>query len=132
MSTPSKAVIPNLSLGLSLSSPYLEPDRLDSFMHRMLVSRISRRVLAEHHIALSSLHTARRRGKVVPEDRVGVIHLRLPVKDSIEKCAKYLRKRPLDADQDQVEGTSADAPWPEVIIEGHLDIKFSYIPAHLE
>ncbi|KDQ64529.1 hypothetical protein JAAARDRAFT_28172 [Jaapia argillacea MUCL 33604] len=46
-------VIPNLSLGLSLSSPYLPPDQLDSFMRRMLVSRISRRVLAEHHLSLS-------------------------------------------------------------------------------
>ncbi|KZT66020.1 alpha-ketoacid dehydrogenase kinase [Daedalea quercina L-15889] len=127
-----KAVIPNLSLGLSLASPYLEPDRLDSFMHRMLVSRISRRVLAEHHIALSKYFSARQRGDRMPEDRVGVIHLRLPVRDSIEKCARFLRKRPYDADQDQIEGASADAPWPEVIIEGHLDVKFSYIPAHLE
>lgn len=101
-------------------------------MHRMLVSRISRRVLAEHHIALSNLYSARHRGEPVPEDRVGVIHLRLPVKDSIDKCARYLRRRPLDADQDQMAGPSADAPWPEVAIEGHLDIKFSYIPAHLE
>ncbi|KAH9938135.1 alpha-ketoacid dehydrogenase kinase N-terminal domain-containing protein [Fomitopsis serialis] len=127
-----KAVIPNLSLGLSLSSPYLEPDRLDSFMHRMLVSRISRRVLAEHHIALSRYFSTRQDGKRIPENRVGVIHLRLPVKDSIEKCARFLRKRAYDAEQDQIEGTSADAPWPEVVIEGHLDIKFSYIPAHLE
>jgi len=127
-----KAVIPNLSLGLSLSSPYLEPDRLDSFMHRMLVSRISRRVLAEHHIALSRYFSTRQDGKRTPENRVGVIHLRLPVKDSIEKCARFLRKRAYDAEQDQIEGASADAPWPEVIIEGHLDVTFSYIPAHLE
>ncbi|TFY57920.1 hypothetical protein EVJ58_g6731 [Rhodofomes roseus] len=127
-----KTVIPNLSLGLSLSSPYLEPDRLDSFMHRMLVSRISRRVLAEHHIALSRYFSARQSGQRIPEDRVGVIHLRLPVKDNIEKCARFLRKRLCDADQDQIDGASAEAPWPEVIIEGHLDIKFSYIPAHLE
>jgi len=37
----SAVVIPNLSLGLSLSSLHLSPDHLDSFMRRMLVSRIS-------------------------------------------------------------------------------------------
>lgn len=45
----SATVIPALSLGLSLSSPYLAPERLDSFIRRMLISRISRRVLVEHH-----------------------------------------------------------------------------------
>ncbi|KAF7355339.1 Protein-serine/threonine kinase [Mycena sanguinolenta] len=52
-------VIPTLALGLSLSSPHLSPDDLDSFMRRMLVSRISRRVLAEHHIALSEIRSGK-------------------------------------------------------------------------
>ncbi|KZT05524.1 alpha-ketoacid dehydrogenase kinase [Laetiporus sulphureus 93-53] len=127
-----KSVIPNLSLGLSLSSPYLAPERLDSFMRRMLVSRISRRVLAEHHIALSRYLTAKRNGETVSDDRVGIIHLGLRVKESIEKCARFLRKRPYDADGDAIEGAAADAPWSDVVIDGHLDTKFSYIQAHLE
>ncbi|CCM01573.1 uncharacterized protein FIBRA_03633 [Fibroporia radiculosa] len=127
-----KAVIPNLSLGLSLSSPYLDPDRLDPFMHRMLVSRISRRVLAEHHIALSKHLAAKRKGHTVPDDRVGVIHLGLCVKDSIEKCARFLRRRPFDVDQDCVQDVVQDVAWSDVIIDGHMDTKFSYIQAHLE
>lgn len=101
-------------------------------MHHMLVSRISRRVLAEHHIALSNLYSAQHHGGPAEQDRVGVIHLRLLVKDCIDKCARYLRRRSLDADQDEISGPSAGAPWPEVFIEGHLDTRFSYIPAHLE
>lgn len=128
----SKAVIPNLSLGLSLSSPYLEPDRLDSFMRRMLVSRISRRVLAEHHIALSNSLSAIRQGSSATEDRVGIIHLGLNVRKSIEKCATFLRKWPFDVDQDRVEGTAHDGESSEVIIDGYLDTKFSYIQPHLE
>ncbi|OBZ70446.1 [3-methyl-2-oxobutanoate dehydrogenase [lipoamide]] kinase, mitochondrial [Grifola frondosa] len=123
-----KTVIPNLSLGLSLSSPYLAPDRLDSFMRRMLVSRISRRVLAEHHIALSKAMTS----KLCPTDRVGIICTGLKVKDSIEKCARFLRKRRHDVDQDPENGIPSDAEWSEVIVDGHVDTRFAYIREHLE
>ncbi|EMD40722.1 hypothetical protein CERSUDRAFT_111301 [Gelatoporia subvermispora B] len=125
-----KAAIPNLSLGLSLASPYLSPDRLDSFMRRMLVSRISRRVLAEHHIALSKTLALERDGDISPKDNVGIIYTNLSVKDSIEKCARFLRKRPVDVDRDAIPGS--DAPWSEVTIDGHLDTAFAYIREHLE
>ncbi|PCH41005.1 alpha-ketoacid dehydrogenase kinase N-terminal domain-containing protein [Wolfiporia cocos MD-104 SS10] len=127
-----RRAIPNLSLGMSLSSPYLPPDRLDPFMRRMLVSRISRRVLVEHHIALSKVVSAKQRGEPVPENRVGIINLSLHVKDSIERCAMYLRKRPFNVDQDCRMGAACDAGWSEVIVDGHLDTKFSYIQAHLD
>ncbi|KAJ3555829.1 hypothetical protein NM688_g2360 [Phlebia brevispora] len=123
-------VIPNLSLGLSLSSPYLAPDRLDSFMRRMLVSRISRRVLAEHHIALSRDLQAKRDGNKSPSHNVGIIDTALNVKDSIDLCTTHLRRRPFDVDNDR--GANATADWPEVIVDGHVDIKFPYIKEHLE
>ncbi|KAH9951574.1 alpha-ketoacid dehydrogenase kinase, partial [Amylocystis lapponica] len=126
-----KAVIPNLSLGLSLASPYLAPDRLDSFMRRMLVSRISRRVLAEHHIALSKA-TARRQKKLATDDHVGLIYTELGVKDSIKKCASFLQKRPHDVDGDTFEGATHDVAWSEVIIDGHVNTRFAYIKEHLE
>ena len=127
----SKSVIPNLSLGMSLSSPYLLPDRLDSFMRRMLVSRISRRVLAEHHIAL----TKSIREQSDPNrtrDSVGIIATGLSVKDLIRKCARYLQQRPCNADGDERGGPVSDIPWSEVTIDGHPDIKFAYIREHLE
>ncbi|KAH8105831.1 alpha-ketoacid dehydrogenase kinase [Cristinia sonorae] len=125
-------VIPSLSLGLSLSSPYLAPDRLDSFMRRMLVSRISRRVLAEHHVALSQAFQRGREGKVPSGAPVGIIHTGLNVKESIERCAAYLRSRPYDVDQDIMEGGSANLDWSEVAIDGHLETTFAYIREHLE
>ncbi|OCH94093.1 alpha-ketoacid dehydrogenase kinase [Obba rivulosa] len=127
-----KAAIPNLSLGLSLASPYLAPDRLDSFMRRMLVSRISRRVLAEHHIALSKIVALERDGDTSPKDNVGIIYTHLCVKDSIEKCARFLRKRPLDIDRDAIQSATSEAAWSEVVIDGHLDTRFAYIREHLE
>ncbi|KAI0796657.1 alpha-ketoacid dehydrogenase kinase [Abortiporus biennis] len=106
-------VIPSLSLGMSLSSPYLEPERLDSFMRRMLVSRISRRVLAEHHVALSATYEARKAGDKRSNDH-------------------YLRNRPLDIDNDFPPDKISKAEWSEVIVDGHLGTKFAYIREHLE
>ncbi|KAI0036852.1 alpha-ketoacid dehydrogenase kinase N-terminal domain-containing protein [Vararia minispora EC-137] len=112
------AVIPSLSLGLSLASPYLPPDQLDSFMRRMLVSRMSRRVLAEHHIALSDAFNGRDHN-VDGEGHVGIIYTGLNVEKSVKKCASILRP-------------PSNVQMPEVIIEGHLGTTFAYIREHLE
>ncbi|KAJ8472383.1 hypothetical protein ONZ45_g16670 [Pleurotus djamor] len=125
-----RAVIPNLSLGLSLSSPYLPPDQLDSFMRRMLISRISRRVLTEHHLALSEAFTNRdQQGEGEPH--VGIIFTGLNLKRSLEHCTQLLRGRPFDIESEDQPSPIAKE-WPEVVIEGHLDTKFSYIKEHLE
>lgn len=123
-------MIPNLALGLSLSSQYLAPERLDSFMRRMLVSRISRRVLAEHHLALSSAFHGRDHD---PDggDHVGIIYTNLKVKDSIERCVRYLTEA---ADQSPEERSTGKAFFrrSNVVIDGQLDTEFSYIREHLE
>jgi len=111
-------VIPSLSLGLSLASPHLSPDDLDSFMRRMLVSRISRRVLAEHHISLSDMHSGRQASTNLGEPHVGIIFTGLNVKRCVDKCGNLLRER----------GNG----WPEIVVDGHLETHFSYIKEHLE
>jgi pyruvate dehydrogenase kinase 2/3/4 len=127
----SAVVIPNLSLGLSLSSPHLPPEQLDSFMRRMLVSRISRRVLAEHHIALSETFAGRRGESSGGEPHVGIIYTGLNVRQSITKCTKLLRGRPHHI-EDGFGEHMKHTPWPEVIVDGHVHTKFSYIREHLE
>ncbi|TFK75880.1 alpha-ketoacid dehydrogenase kinase [Pluteus cervinus] len=121
-------VIPSLTLGLSLGSPFVPPDELDAFVRRMLVSRISRRVLAEHHIALSESFSGK--SGTTSRPHVGIIQTGLNVRESIEKCADLLRHRSTDLEQQDhnLEGR----PWPEVVVDGHLDTEFPYIPAHLE
>ena len=128
--SPSKTVIPNLSLGLSLSSPYLLPDRLDSFMRRMLVSRISRRVLAEHHNALTRQVNSGE--ETHAGANVGIIDTALEVNECIERCAKYLQHRPYRLGEDPLGGPMSNAPWPTVIIDGHVKTTFAYIREHLE
>lgn len=119
-------VIPSLSLGFSLSSRYLPPDQLDSVMRRMLVSRISRRVLAEHHIALSEMHAGSHTDSR-DDPHVGIIFTGLNVTRSIQRCVKLLRERPASTEDD-----IPSSKLPKVIIDGHQDASFSYIKEHLE
>lgn len=97
-------------------------------MHRMMLSRISRRVLAEHHVSLTEHYrnTNKDREK---EPHVGIIFTGLNVQRSLAKCGKLLRQRPLGIDG--LRGLQAKE-WPEVIINGHTDMSFAYIREQLE
>ena len=99
-------------------------------MRRMLVSRISRRVLAEHHLALSSAFHGRDHD---PDggDHVGIIYTNLKVKDSIQRCVRYLAEA---ADQSSEEKSPGKTTLgrPKVVIDGQLDTEFAYIREHLE
>ena len=92
----------------------------------MLVSRISRRVLAEHHIALSDSFVGKNQ---CPggDSNVGIIWTGLSVEKSVQRCVDLLRE------QSQHELQSSDGQgWPQVVVEGHLGTKFAYIREHLE
>ncbi|KAG6899442.1 hypothetical protein C0993_010279 [Termitomyces sp. T159_Od127] len=99
-------------------------------MRRMLVSRISRRVLAEHHIALSEIH-AGTYSESSGEPHVGIIFTGLDVRRSVERCVKLLKARPAGIGEKLGVGTPT-TNWPEVVIDGHLNTKFAYIREHLE
>jgi len=127
-------VIPNLYLGLSLASHHLPPDQLDSFMRRMLVSRISRRVLAEHHLALSMSFSSKSSGNPLTSDshhpgNIGIIYTNLSVKSSIVHCVQLLKSRPHHVVDP---GSECGEGWPSVHIDGHEDTHFSYIKEHLD
>jgi hypothetical protein len=97
----------------------------------MLVSRISRRVLVEHHIALSNLPFGRPHDSDSPEEpHVGIIFTGLNVKRSIQTCARLLREKPVWVDHRGNDNERRE--WPNVVIDGHLETRFSYIREHLE
>jgi pyruvate dehydrogenase kinase 2/3/4 len=83
-------------------------------MTRMLRSRISRRVLTEHHIALSSQFRSPRR-QHDSERFVGIVDSQLEVAQLISRCAGL-------ATGDNV----------AVELDGSLEEKFAYIHEHLE
>jgi len=94
-------------------------------MRRMLVSRISRRVLAEHHIALSEMYESSPNSSS-EEPHVGIIFTGLNVTKSIRRCVGLLTAGMEHCRYDQ------GARWPEVIVDGHLNTTFSYIREHFE
>lgn len=91
----------------------------------MLVSRISRRVLVEHHVALSKSF-AGLDNDADGEGHVGLIYTGLNVESSVKKCADLLRGLP-----GELENEARDV-WPEVVVDGHLGTKFAYLKEHLE
>ena len=101
-------------------------------MRRMLISRISRRVLAEHHIALSETFSGRGR-QTNGEPHVGIIFTGLNVKRTVEYCAHLLRESPLWITNSSDPSEDFDpSRRPNVQIDGHIDTSFSYLREHLE
>ena len=96
-------------------------------MSRMLISRVSRRVLAEHHIAITDDFVNQKRRKDT-QTRVGIITTDLKPRDAIEKCAALLEEAPAGA----VLADAESAIRPKIIVDGHLDAKFAYIRDQLE
>lgn len=95
-------------------------------MRRMLISRISRRVLAEHHLALSASFHDQAEKTVSAERHVGIIYTGLNVKTNIDRCAQLLQNTFCPQ---YVAGSHV---WPEVVVDGHVDTSFAYIKEHLE
>ncbi|SNX83172.1 related to branched chain alpha-ketoacid dehydrogenase kinase [Melanopsichium pennsylvanicum] len=142
-------IIPSLTIGIVESSHHLQPQQLDKFMERMLRSRISRRVLAEQHIALSEAlddpfhffnEPAVRYHQDADADRqdlnlsdnnavgdhVGIIYTRLSVASVVNKGIKLLTKMFAN-----VQGIISER-IPRVEVDGDLKARFAYIPEHLE
>lgn len=137
-------IIPSLTIGIVESSHHLQPQQLDKFMERMLRSRISRRVLAEQHIALSEAlddpfhffnEPVTRRQEEGQDtdldmndnevgDHVGIIYTRLSVASVVNKGIKLLT-------QMFARGVGEDR-IPRVEVDGDLKAGFAYIPEHLE
>ena len=96
----------------------------------MLVSRISRRVLAEHHLALSNAFHGKDHD---PDggDHVGIIYTNLKVKDSIQRCVRYLTEAGNPSSVGEIP-EKLSLGKPNIVIDGQLDTEFSYIREHLE
>jgi pyruvate dehydrogenase kinase 2/3/4 len=101
-------------------------------MRRMLVSRLSRRVLAEHHLALSD--QVRGRSRRIPHDdhegHVGVISTALHVRTCVAKCTRWLDARRSELIAETT--PTIQRSWPKIVVDGHMDARLSYIREHLE
>lgn len=98
----------------------------------MLVSRISRRVLAEHQIALTNEFTKGRTQN--PSTHVGIIETELNPRKSIEHCVNVLNTSPRSVLYRDATSAPDDRPvkCPRVIVDGHVDTTFAYIREQFE
>lgn len=124
-------VIPRLAIGVLEIQGLMKPEETDKFITTLLRSRISRRVIAEQHLALTETfhapwHFPNAQPLTDPNtESVGEIFLRCNAKEIVQSCAK--------ATQELMTKTyGTDLAIPDVKIEGHLEATFPYILSHLE
>lgn len=121
------AVIPNLVKGVLQCKDLVPHDIMDLFVQAMLRARISRRVIAEQHLALTETYNSPWH---VPQpssenDFVGEVLLRCNAKEIVERCGKIAQDICRSPD-----GTGARVP--DIKIQGHTDATFPYVLSHLE
>lgn len=94
------------------------------------IQRISRRVIAEQHLALTDTFNSPWHFPDSDErtdmnaDFVGEVFLKCNAKEVIERCGKVA--------QDLMRKTSESAQIPAITVQGHLNATFPYILSHLE
>ncbi|KAG0006599.1 hypothetical protein BGZ65_006179 [Modicella reniformis] len=116
-------VIPQLALGIMECSKHIPPDQVDRFMNKMLRSRISRRVLAEQHLSLTSNFNSPNH-MMTDRGYIGIIYTHCRPRDIIERTA-------ILAAETCWQGSGGMEP-PKVFLDGNIDAEFSYIPDHIE
>ncbi|KAK2743532.1 hypothetical protein FQN57_004829 [Myotisia sp. PD_48] len=124
-------VIPNLAMGVIECQELVKPEVMDRFMNTLLRARISRRVIAEQHLALTDTFNSpshfpgSNNRSELNSDFVGEVFLKCNAKDVVEGCGKLA--------QDLLRQTlQPDAKIPEITVQGHLGATFPYILSHLE
>lgn len=126
------SVIPRLAMGILEIQNSLSTDACDRFISNLLRSRISRRVIAEQHLALTeTFHSPwhfpdAKKPLIAPDDDfVGEIFLKCNAKEIIQRCAESASTLISHA-------YGPDIVIPKIRLQGHLETTFPYIPAHLE
>ncbi|KAF2105659.1 branched-chain alpha-ketoacid dehydrogenase [Lophiotrema nucula] len=123
-------VIPRLAIGVLEVKELMKPEETDKFMNTMLRSRISRRVIAEQHLALSdtfssSWHFPHAQTHDPHAEAVGEIFLKCNAKEIVERCGTTTKEIVKRAYGPHVE-------IPEIHLNGDLGATFPYILSHLE
>ncbi|KAG0155676.1 hypothetical protein PDIDSM_2849 [Penicillium digitatum] len=122
--------IPNLAMGVLECRNLAPADEMDRLMNTLLRARISRRVIAEQHLALtetfnSPWHFPDSHDRTdMNADFVGEVFLKCKAKEVVEGCGKVA--------QDLMRKISGSTQIPAITVKGHADATFPYILSHLE
>lgn len=119
------SIIPNLMIGVIECSMQhsIDGERLDNFMSSILCSRISRRVIAEQHLSLTTNFQKGTYNMDHDPNYIGAVFLRCNAKETAQQCGKVAT--------DLIQGLYPDAKMPEIIIEGLTETTFLYMKSHL-
>lgn len=119
-------VIPRMVMGVMECQDYLPADQMDAFVHGMLRARISRRVIAEQHLALTDTYNSPGHSPhpSSENDFVGEVLLRCNAEEIVRGCGDFASQ----ACRDSSEGGVV----PQINIRGHLGATFPYVLSHLE
>ncbi|KAI8910172.1 branched-chain alpha-ketoacid dehydrogenase [Gorgonomyces haynaldii] len=115
-----RIAIPQLSRGIAHAGAHMTPEAADKFMDETLRARIGRRVLAEHHIALTKVINS---GLSSDPHIVGVVNTMCKAQDIITKVVRVVSP--------MFENTFG-VPAPNVTVDGFTNAIFTYIPEHIE
>ncbi|KAI9789523.1 MAG: hypothetical protein M1835_001605 [Candelina submexicana] len=124
-------VIPRLAMGVLECQGLMRPEEMDKFMNTLLRSRISRRVIAEQHLALTETFSSPWHfpdAKMQADsnaDFVGEVFLRCEARDVVERCGNTAQSLAREA-------YGPEYRTPEIQLQGHLGATFPYILSHLE
>ncbi|KAI9347134.1 hypothetical protein BD770DRAFT_327829 [Pilaira anomala] len=134
-------VLPRLAQGLSESAAYYPPDQkdLDKFLNRMLRSRISRRILAEQHLALTEAceHDWDKQTGF-GDGYVGIIYVHCSARDLVTRAKnlvyQHINRYHHDKNADNLTTPSIEV---EILEQNNTDhnkneIMFAYVPEQLE
>ncbi|KAF8163097.1 26S proteasome subunit P45 [Crassisporium funariophilum] len=110
--------IPTMAKGFQECARYMSPQQISDFLDGAIRNRISVRLIAEQHIAVSQALTH-------PNDSaayVGVVDMKCSPKSMIRMCGSFVT--------DLCEATLGASPT--IVIDGYTDTTFAYVPVHLE
>lgn len=128
-------LLPALTDGIVQSSEahaLISPDQIDRFMTRMLRSSISRRILAEQHLALSKSfidppdgvpHHVQN-GDGDERGQIGIIATSLDMGVIVHQVIARVKR--------ELEGEGCPYPVPNVVVDGDVHTQLACIPEHVE
>ncbi|KAG8529787.1 uncharacterized protein KY384_005268 [Bacidia gigantensis] len=124
-------VLPRLTMGILECRDLLQPTEIDKFMHTLLKSRISRRVIAEQHLALTEMfnapwHFPDAKADIDSNaDFIGEVFLRCNAREVVQSCWDRVVALAKIA-------YGAECALPDLMLEGNLEATFPYILTHLQ
>ncbi|CAG8973164.1 hypothetical protein HYALB_00008756 [Hymenoscyphus albidus] len=121
-------VIPSLAMGVLECRDLMAQEDMDRFMNTILRSRISRRVIAEQHIALTeTFHSPHHFPDApLPETEfVGEVLVKCNANDIVARCGHEVAALAQAA-------YGPSTLLPEIKLSGHLHATFPYILSHIE